>query len=83
MEGINIDPVVALVVAGMVAGIVELVKRAFRKDLKAVVTIIGAGVTGALVVSAFGINPLFGAVIGLASSGYVTIAQNIGKETWA
>ena len=32
MEGINIEPVVALVVAGMVAGIVELVKRAFRKD---------------------------------------------------
>ena len=81
MEVINIEPVVALVVTGMVAGVVELIKRAFKKDWRAVITIAGAGATGALTVLAFGVNPLFGAIIGLSASGYVTIAQNVGKES--
>jgi len=80
MEILNLDPIVAVVITGMVAGVVELIKRAFKKDWKAVITILGAGITGALCIIPFGINPLFGAIIGLSASGYVTIAQNVGKE---
>ncbi len=80
MEILNLDPIVAVVITGMVAGVVELIKRAFKKDWKAVITILGAGITGALCIIPFGINPLFGTIIGLSASGYVTIAQNVGKE---
>lgn len=78
-ELFNIEPVVAIVVTGMVAGVVELIKRIFKKDWKAVATILGAGITGALCMIPFGVNPLFGAVFGLASSGFVTIAQHINS----
>lgn len=69
----------AIILLGMVAGVIELIKRIFDKDWKAVATIIGAGVVGALVSLAIAINPLLGAVVGLAASGYVTIAQHVGK----
>lgn len=69
----------AIILLGMVAGVIELIKRIFDKDWKAVATIVGAGVVGALVSLAIAINPLLGAVVGLAASGYVTIAQHIGK----
>jgi hypothetical protein len=65
----------------MVAGVIELIKRAFKKDWKAVCIIAGAGVTGALVGLAIGIDPLIGAVVGLSASGFVTIAQNIGVDS--
>lgn len=78
-ELFNIEPVVAIVVTGMVAGVVELIKRTFKRDWRAVATILGAGVTGALCVIPFAINPLFGAVFGLASSGFITIAQHVNN----
>ena len=59
---------------------VELIKRLFEKDWKAVAIILGAGITGALVGLLVAINPLIGAVIGFAASGYITIAQNIGHD---
>lgn len=80
MEVFNLSAVQTAILLGMVAGVVELIKRAFAKDWKAVATIIGAGVTGALAGFAISINPLIGAVVGLAASGYVTIAQNIGHN---
>ena len=64
----------------MVAGAVEVIKRAFEKDWKAVAIILGAAATGALVGLAISINPLIGAVVGLSASGFITIAQNIGKD---
>lgn len=70
----------AIILLGMVAGVIELIKRIFDKDWKAVATIVGAGVVGALVSLAIAINPLLGAVVGLAASGYVTIAQHIGDN---
>ena len=76
----NIDSTSAVILLGMVAGVVEFVKRIFDKDWRAVVTIAGAGAAGALVSLAIAINPLLGAVIGLAASGYITIAQNIGRD---
>lgn len=81
MDVFNLDPVSAAILLGMVAGVVECIKRAFKKDWKAVCVIAGAGITGALVGWAIAINPLIGAVVGLAASGFITIAQNIGHDS--
>lgn len=79
MEIFNLDPIIAVVMLGMVAGVVELIKRIFDQDWRSVAIIIGAGAAGALTALPLGVNPLIGAVVGLASSGYITIAQNMGK----
>lgn len=76
----GIDATSAAILLGMVAGVVELIKRAFDKDWRAVITIVGAGLVGALVGLGIAINPLLGAVIGLAASGYITIVQNLGRD---
>lgn len=80
MVPFDLDTVTIAILLGMVAGVVECIKRAFEKDWKAVAIIVGAAVTGALVGLAIAINPLIGAVVGLAASGYITIAQNVGKD---
>lgn len=80
MEVFNLDAVTAAILLGMVAGVIELIKRLFEKDWKSVAIIAGAGATGALVSLALNINPLIGAVVGLAASGYITIVQNIGHD---
>lgn len=80
MVPFDLDAVTIAILLGMVAGVVECIKRAFEKDWKAVAIIIGAAATGALVGLAIAINPLIGAVVGLAASGYITIAQNVGKD---
>lgn len=80
MEVFNLDPVTTAILLGMVAGVVELIKRAFEKDWKAVAIIIGAGITGALTALLIAVNPLIGAVVGLAASGFITIAQNIAHD---
>lgn len=77
----DLGAVETAILLGMVAGVIELIKRAFKKDWKAVCIIAGAGVTGALVGLAIGINPLIGAVVGLSASGFVTIAQNVGVDS--
>ena len=81
MIDFDLGAVETAILLGMVAGVIELIKRAFKKDWKAVCIIAGAGVTGALVCLAIGINPLIGAVVGLSASGFVTIAQNIGVDS--
>lgn len=80
MEVFDLDAVTTAILLGMVAGVVELIKRLFEKDWKAVAVITGAGATGALVGWAIAINPLIGAVVGLAASGFITIAQNVGRD---
>lgn len=80
MEVFDLDAVTAAILLGMVAGAVEVIKRAFEKDWKAVAIILGAAATGALVGLAISINPLIGAVVGLSASGFITIAQNVGKD---
>ena len=81
MVPFDLGAVETAILLGMVAGVIECIKRAFKKDWKAVCIIAGAGVTGALVGLAIGINPLIGAVVGLSASGFVTIAQNIGVDS--
>ena len=86
MEVFNLDPIQTAIMLGMVAGVVEFVKHfcAFlAKDTaewKPCAIIATAGATGALTALALSLNPLIGAVIGFSASGYITIAQNIGKK---
>lgn len=80
MDIFNLDPVQAAIMLGMVAGVVELIKRTFAKDWKVCAVIAGAGLTGALTALCVNINPLIGAVVGFAASGFITIAQNIGDH---
>lgn len=80
MVPFDLGAVETAILLGMVAGVVEVIKRAFEKDWKAVAIILGAAATGALVALAIAINPLIGAVVGLAASGFITIAQNVGKD---
>lgn len=81
MEIFNLEPLTAVILLGMVAGVVELIKRAFARDWASCAIIAGAGLTGCLVAIPLAINPLIGAVVGFASSGFITIAQNIGKDS--
>lgn len=81
MVPFDLGAVETAILLGMVAGVIECIKRAFEKDWKAVAIIIGAAVTGALTALAIAINPLIGAVVGLSASGFITIAQNVGKDS--
>ena len=80
MEVLGITGLAAAVLTGLVAGVVELVKRVFDKDWRAAVTIVLAGIVGGLGALYMGTDFLAGVVFGLAASGFVTIAQNIGKN---
>lgn len=82
----DLDPVVTTVFLGMVAGVVEFIKHAWTAifndwhEWRTCAIIAVAGVTGALTALGIGTDVFMGAVIGFAASGYVTIAQNIGKK---
>ena len=80
MEVLGITGLAAAVLTGLVAGVVELVKRLFDRDWRASVTIVLAGLVGGLGALYMGTDFLAGVVFGLAASGFVTIAQNIGKN---
>lgn len=79
MEILGLSTLATVVLTGLVAGGTELIKRLFDKDWRAAVTIVVAAIIGGLGGLVFGANFLVGVVFGLAASGYVTIAQNIGK----
>lgn len=80
MEILGLSALAVAVLTGLVAGVVELVKRAFDKDWRAFITIILAGLVGGLGALYMGTDFLAGIVFGFAASGFVTIAQNIGKN---
>ena len=80
MVPFDLGAVETAILLGMVAGVIECIKRAFEKDWKAVAIILGAAATGALVGLAISVNPLIGAVVGLSASGFIKIAQNFGKD---
>lgn len=79
MEILGLSTLATVVLTGLVAGGTELIKRLFDKDWRAAVTIVVAAIIGGLGGLVFGANFLVGMAFGLAASGYVTIAQNIGK----
>lgn len=80
MEILGLSTLATVVLTGLVAGGVELVKRVFDADWRAVITIIIAALIGGLGGMVFGAEFLVGVVFGLATSGYITIAQNIAKK---
>lgn len=80
MEILGLSALATVVLTGLVAGVVELVKRAFDRDWRATITIILAGLVGGLGALYMGTDFLAGVVFGFAASGYITIAQNIGKD---
>lgn len=79
MEILGLSTLATVVLTGLVAGGTELVKRAFDKDWRAVATIIVAALIGGAGGLAFGLQFAVGMVVGMAASGYITIAQNIHK----
>lgn len=80
MEILGLSALATTVLTGLVAGGTELVKRVFDRDWRTVATIIVAAIIGGLGGLVFGADFLVGIVFGLASSGYITIAQNIAKK---
>lgn len=80
MEILGLSTLATAVLTGLVTGAVELIKRIFDKDWRAVATIVTASLVGGAGGLVFGVNFLIGMVFGLAASGYITIAQNIGKK---
>ena len=80
MEILGLSSLATVVLTGLVAGGVELLKRLFDKDWRASATIVVAALIGGLGGLVFGANFLIGMVFGLATSGYITIAQNIAKK---
>ena len=79
-EIFGLDPLSAIVLTGLVMGGVELIKRVFDKDWRIVATIIICAAIGGGAGFALGITVLQGIVYGLAATGYVTLAQNVGKS---
>lgn len=86
MEIFDLDPMTVTIFLGMVAGIVEFLKHAWTAifedwhEWRTCAIIAVAGITGALTALGMGADVLMGAVIGFAASGYITIAQNVGKK---
>lgn len=77
---LGLDAMTALILTGLCMGTVELVKRLFDKDWRAAVTIVLCALVGGLAGLALGITVLQGIVFGLAATGFVTLAQNVGKN---
>lgn len=76
---LGLDPIAAILLTGFAIGAVELVKALFDRDWRSAGIIAGAAVAGVVASFPLGIGWLVGLVGGLASSGVVTLAQNIGK----
>lgn len=73
-------PLTVAVITFAVAGVVELVKRSFDKDWRAVSTIILAGVVGGGIGWGMGTTAIIGAVFGMSATGLITTLQNVGKK---
>lgn len=81
MENIlGLDTMTAVILTGLVMGAVELIKRLFDKEWRACAIISGAALVGGISGVLLGITVLQGIAFGLAASGYVTLAQNMGKQ---
>lgn len=76
---LGIDGVTALLLIGFVMGFVELAKAIFDKEWRKAITIAVAGIAGGVVAPFIGLNIITGIVGGLAASGAITLAQNLGK----
>ena len=76
----TIPPLTVAVITFAVAGIVELVKRAFDRDWRAVATIVLSGLVGGAIGFGMGTTFVIGAVFGMSATGLITVLQNAGKK---
>lgn len=79
-EILGLDAFTALILTGLVMGGAELIKRLFKKDWMAAVTIAVSAIIGGVAGAVLGIMPIQGIAYGLAASGYITLVQNIGSK---
>lgn len=77
---IGIDGIAALLLVGFVMGFVELAKALYDREWRKAIVIAVAGVAGAVVAPFIGLPIVTGIVGGLAASGVITLAQNLGKN---
>lgn len=76
---LGIDGVTALLLLGFVMGFVELAKAIFDREWRKAIVIAVAGAAGGVVAPFIGLPIVTGIVGGLAASGTITLAQNLGK----
>lgn len=77
---LGIDGITALLLVGFVMGFVELAKAIYDKEWRKAIVIAVAAVAGGVVSPFIGLPIITGIVGGLAASGAITFAQNLGKE---
>ncbi len=75
---LGIEPMTALLLVGFVMGFVELAKAIYDQEWRKAIVIGVAGVAGGVVAPFIGLGIITGIVGGLAASGAITLAQNIG-----
>lgn len=78
---LGIDGIAALLLMGFVMGFVELAKALYDKEWRKAIIIAVAGVAGGVVAPFIGLSIITGIVGGLAASGAITFAQNLGKAS--
>lgn len=77
---LGIDPIAALLLVGFVMGFTELAKALYDGEWRKAIIIAVAGVAGGVVALPLGLPIVTGIVGGLAASGTITLAQNLGKD---
>lgn len=77
---LGIEPMTALLLVGFVMGFVELAKALYDKEWRKAIIIGVAAVAGGVVAPFIGLSIVTGIVGGLAASGAITLAQNVGKN---
>ena len=75
-----IPPLTVAIITFAVAGIVELIKRVFDRDWRAVTTILLSGLVGGGIGFGMGTTFIIGAVFGMSATGLITVLQNTGKK---
>lgn len=75
-----IPPLTVAIITFAVAGIVELVKRAFDRDWRAVSTIVLSALVGGAIGFSMETTFVIGAVFGMSATGLISALQNVGKR---
>lgn len=79
LSALGISGTAALLLTGFVMGFVEMVKAFYDGEIRKGVIIAVAGVSGGAIAPFIGLSIITGVVGGLAASGVLTLAQNMGK----
>lgn len=78
---LGIDGISAVLLVGFVMGFVELAKALYDRQWRTAIIIGVAAVAGGAVSPLIGLPVVTGIVGGLAASGAITLAQNLGKNS--